>query len=88
MLLSKKKRQVNPPIMTWVDAILRTRIAETNIAGSSMQMEMTKGWASENELLDLLTSKSIRCQGYADEIVIIARGKFESIFFDIMRIYH
>ena len=30
-----------------------------------------------DDLLERLTSNGIRCQGYADDIVILARGKFE-----------
>jgi len=33
-----------------------------------------------------LASKGIQCQGYADDIVIIARGKFEQTLCDIIQL--
>lgn len=31
-----------------------------------------------DDLLELITNNRIRCQGYADDIVILVRGKFEN----------
>jgi len=39
-----------------------------------------------DELLKRLASKGIQCQGYADDIVIIARGRFEETLCDIIQL--
>jgi len=39
-----------------------------------------------DELLRRLARKGIQCQGYADDIVIIARGKFEETLCDIIQL--
>jgi len=39
-----------------------------------------------DELLDRLTRRGILCQGYADDIVIIARGKYEETLCDIIQL--
>ena len=38
-----------------------------------------------DELLEILTSNGIRCQAYADDIVILARGKVEETLCDIIK---
>ena len=37
------------------------------------------------DLLELVTRNGIRCQGYADDIVILARGKFVDTLCDIVQ---
>jgi len=39
-----------------------------------------------DELLDRLTRRGILCQGYADDIGIIARGKYEETLCDIIQL--
>ena len=39
----------------------------------------------EDDLLELLTSNRICCQGYADDIVILASGKFVDTLCDIVQ---
>ncbi|XP_050339722.1 uncharacterized protein LOC126766064 [Bactrocera neohumeralis] len=92
-----EKRNVAPTVRRWIEAVLRTRIAETTSGGTTIRLGTTKGcpqggvlspllWSLVvDELLVLLTNNGIRCQGYADDIVIIARGKFVSTLCDIVQ---
>ncbi len=92
-----EKRNVEAPICRWIKAVLHTRIAETTVGESKIRLGTTRGcpqggvlspllWSLVvDELLELLTNNGIRCQGYADDIVIVARGKFENTLCDIVQ---
>ncbi|XP_049315637.1 uncharacterized protein LOC125779115 [Bactrocera dorsalis] len=72
-------------------------VAETTVGESKIRLSTTRGcpqggvlspllWSLiVDELLELLTSNGIRCLGYADDIVIMARGRFENTLCDIVQ---
>ncbi len=97
MIRALEKRNVEAPLCRWIKAVLHTRIAETTVGESKIRLGTTRGcpqggvlspllWSLVvDELLELLTNNGIRCQGYADDIVIMARGKFENTLCDIVQ---
>nr|AMS38365.1 hypothetical protein [Bactrocera tryoni] len=92
-----EKRNVAAPVRRWIEAVLRTRIAETTVGDKRIRLGTTRGcpqggvlspllWSLVvDDLLALLTDNGIRCQGYADDIVIIARGKYEDTLCDLIQ---
>lgn len=92
-----ERRMVKPTLIRWITNMLRTRVAETEIGNSSIAVLTTRGcpqggvlspllWCLVvDELLDKLTSEGITVQGYADDIVIIARGKWEEVLCDLVQ---
>jgi len=77
---------------------LRSRQATATVQDSTVTVTTTRGcplggvlspllWSLlVDELLRRLAVKGIQCQGYADDIVIIARGKFEETLCDIIQL--
>ncbi len=74
-----EKRSVTAPVRRWIAAVLRTRVAETSVGDNTIRLGTTRGCPQGgvlspllrsfvvDDLLELLTSNGIRCQGYADD---------------------
>lgn len=83
-------KRVGKGVTHWIGELLRTRQAEMQVGTGTTKVSTTRGcpqggvlspllWSLVvDELLTLLSAARIDCQGYADDIVIIARGKVES----------
>jgi len=82
----------------WIKSLLAPRQAMATIGGQSYTVSTTRGWPQGgvlspllwsllvDELLDRLTRRGILCQGYADDIAIIARGKYMRKHCDIIQL--
>ncbi|GAB0090988.1 uncharacterized protein DMENIID0001_057790 [Sergentomyia squamirostris] len=91
------KRGVSPTLSKWMRQTLATRIVETQVGKTPLRMKTTRGcpqggvlsplmWSLVvDELLIKLSDNGILCQAYADDIVIIARGKYEEALVPIVR---
>jgi len=76
--------------------MMTTRTAETNVGRNNFQMSTIrrspKGgvlsplmWSLVlDELPGILTGNGVTCLGYADDIVIMAKGKFEASLCDFV----
>lgn len=92
-----ERRKVNTTALRWVGELLGTRRAETQVGQNTITVKTTRGcpqggvlspllWSLViDELLEELNNHGIDSQGYADDIVIIARGKFEETLCDIIQ---
>jgi len=86
---SLAKRGLDATTSRWIKSLLASRRAMATIGRQSSTISTTRGcpqggvlspllWSSlVDELLERLTRRGILCQGYADDIVIIARGKYQ-----------
>jgi len=82
----------------WIKSLLAPRRAMATIGGQSYTVSTTRGcpqgsvlspllWSLlVDELLERLNRRGILCQGYADDIVITARGKYEETLCDIIQL--
>jgi len=82
-----------PPIL--FSQMLTTRTAEKNVGGNHFQIITNRGcpqggvlsplrWSLVvDELLGILTGNGVTCLGYADDIVIMAKGKFVGTLCDL-----
>lgn len=89
-----ERRKVDLLISRWIGKMLSTRSAESNVDHKVISVSTTRGcpqggvlspliWSLVvDELLTNLTNRDITCQGYADDIVIMTKGKFESTLCD------
>ena len=94
---SLRRKNVEPMICNWTEHMLASRSAEVKVGDETIAVDTTRGcpqggvlspllWSIlVDELLVELTSKGITCQGYADDIVILALGRFESTLCDIIQ---
>ena len=94
--LSLTKRNVNSTIADWIDAMLHTRTAESSVSDRIIQIQTTRGcpqggvlspllWSLVvDELLDMLDNQGFTALGYADDIVLITKGKYEDTMCDII----
>lgn len=92
-----KRKGVHHTISRWMCELLKSRIAETKVGNKTIKVSTTRGcpqggvlsplmWSLVvDELLEKITNCGIRCIGYADDIVLIARGKFESTLCEIIQ---
>jgi len=86
---SLARRGLDAIISRWIKALLASRRAMATIGGQSSTVSTTRGCPQEgvlspllwsllvDGLLERLTRRGIFFQGYADDIVIIARAKYE-----------
>jgi len=82
----------------WIFSLLRSRQTTATVQDSTVTVTTPGGcprggvlspllWSlMVDELLTRLASKGIQCQGYADDIVIIAQGKFKEALCDIIQL--
>jgi len=76
--------------------MLATRTAETNVGGNHFQISTNRGWPQGgvlspliwslvvDKLLEILTGNGVPSLGYVDDIVIMAKGKFEGTLCDLV----
>jgi len=76
--------------------MLTKRTAETNVGGNNFEISTNRRcpqggvlsplmWSLVvDELLGSLTGNGVTCRGYADDIVIMAKGKFEGTLCDLV----
>lgn len=95
--IALERRGVNKTIVRWVCEMLTTRTAETTVGEQTTSIRTTRGtpqggvtspllWSLVvDELLTRLTNQGLTCIGYADDIVIIAKGKFEGTLYDLIQ---
>ena len=86
-------KKVPPTIIKWVKEALNTRIAEAE----GVTVRTTRGcpqggvlspllWSLVvDRLLQNLTEQGISCIGYADDVVAVVRGKFDSTLCDLLQ---
>ena len=84
---SLKKRCADPCITSIIEAILLNRKVKLEFEGETTSRYVTKGCPQGgvlspilwnivvDEIIELLNSSGIYCQGYADDIVILIKGK-------------
>lgn len=92
------RRHFDPCIATWVHAMLANRQISSELSGSCVTVKATRGcpqggvlspllWSLVvDELLDNLERRGFEVVGYADDVVIIVRGKFEDVIFERMQL--
>lgn len=88
---------MNKTVTRWISEVLSTRTAEVTVGEHTTRISTTRGtpqggvcsplmWSLVvDELLNRLTAFGVHCIGYADDIVIIAKGKFEGILCDLIQ---
>jgi len=86
---SLERRGLDATTSRWIKSLLASRRAMTTIGGQSSTVSTTRGcpqggvlspllWSPlVDELLERLTRRGILFQGYANDIVIIAKDKYE-----------
>lgn len=91
------RRGLDRTTVRWIGNMLSTRIVEAHIGERIIQMSTERGcpqggvlspllWSLVvDELLGILTGGGLHCIGYADDIVIIAKGKFEETLCDLIQ---
>lgn len=92
------RRKFDPCIATWVHAMLANRQISSELGGSCVTVKATREcpqggvlspllWSLVvDELLDSLERRGFEVVGYADDVVIIVRGKFEDVIFERMQL--
>jgi len=95
---SLARRGLDAKTSRWIKSLLASRRAIATIRGQSSTVSTTRRcpqggiispllWSLlVDELLERLTRRGILCQGYADDIVIIASGKYEETLCDIIQL--
>lgn len=90
-------KEVNPIICNWVNSMLSGRIIKTSLLRADMAKSVTAGCPQGgvlspllwnlvvDELLMKLNGEGYYTQGYADDIVVLIRGKFPSVVTDVMQ---
>lgn len=93
---SLTERNVNKTVVDWIDAMLNTRTAESKAMDKVTQIQTTRGcpqggvlspllWSLVvDELLNILNNQGLTALGYADDIVLITKGKYENTMCDII----
>ena len=88
------RKGVGNTLALWMGKMLESRQIEVQTGTNSIIMNTTQGcpqggvlsplmWSMVvDELLDVLTNTGIQVQGYADDIVLICRGKYEDTLCD------
>ena len=88
---------ISPVAIRWIKAMLRTRRIAIKLGSESITFMATKGcpqggvlspllWTLVmDDLLHLLHKEGVDAQGYADDLVVIIRGKYESVISDLMQ---
>lgn len=83
-----EKQKINQSIISWINEMLRGRIIRTELAGKTERRRVNRGtpqggvispllWLLVvDEVLLKLEKKGVTPVGYADDIAILARGKF------------
>ena len=96
ILHSLDRRGVDMTISYWIRNLLSTRYICASLLGDSMTVHALAGcpqggvlspllWCfAVDSLLENITSSGLSCIGYADDVVIIARGKFGNTVSDVM----
>ena len=96
MISSARNRGLESTACRWIDSMLRSRRIQSQLAGSSREVEATRGcpqggvlspilWSLVvDDLLQKLTKQGYYCQGYADDIALVVFGKFPQIITDLM----
>lgn len=94
MINSLANRGVELCISNWIKTMLDGRIVKTTLFQDELIARTTRGcpqggvlspllWALVvDELLDLLTKAGFEVQGYADDLVIVIRGKYGAVISD------
>lgn len=92
-----ENRGVDPCIVSWIMAMLNTREVSAELGGSSITVKTTKGcpqggvlspllWSLVvDTLLNTLGENGFEVIGFADDVVIICRGKFDNIITERMQ---
>lgn len=91
------KRVVNPQIAKWVIGMLENRAVNVQLGSTKLRAGVRGGcpqggvlspllWnITVDSLLEQLAATKMHVVGYADDVAVIARGKFMSTVTDIMR---
>ena len=90
-------RGVDNITIRWIHEMLTSRAVESQTGGNTTKVNTTRGCPQGgvlspllwnlvvDGLLTRLTNLGLTCQGYADDIVIIARGKFEHTLCELIQ---
>lgn len=88
---------VERPIVDWIDKMLKSRIINSQMAGSELRKTVTKGtpqggvispllWLLVvNKILKRMKIKGVKIVAYADDVVIIISGKHLPTMSDLMQ---
>lgn len=94
---SISRKGVDLSTCKWIESMLKSRTIKSTIADESLTVSVAKGcpqggvlspilWSIVvDELLVILDNAGIDSQGYADDIAIIVRGKFNNTISEIMQ---
>ncbi|KAL1447090.1 hypothetical protein WDU94_000567 [Cyamophila willieti] len=97
MVQAARRRGIDDTCCRWLNVMLNGRNIKINLFGESMNAVITKGCPQGgvlspllwnlvvDELLDKLNNQGYYAQGYADDIVILIRGKYLSTISDVMQ---
>ncbi len=83
---------VAAPVRRWIEAVRRTRLAETTVSGTRIRLGPTRGCPRGGVIFPLLWSlvvddrlELLTINGYTDDIVILVRSKFIDTRCDIVQ---
>ncbi|KAI5754342.1 hypothetical protein M8J77_007902 [Diaphorina citri] len=91
------EKGLEPQVVSWMISMLQSRLTTASLGKEKVTIQATRGcpqggvispllWSMVvDELLNLLTSNGYEVIGYADDIVIIIRGKYEEVISDLMQ---
>lgn len=97
MARAMKKRNIDTSIIKWIHTMLAKREITSELGNSSITVWATKGcpqggvlsplmWSLVvDDLLRSLEEKGFEVVGFADDIVVIVRGKFDNIISERMQ---
>ena len=98
MINAMNKRLFDHCIVNWIRTMLANREITSELSGSSVTVKATKGcpqggvlspllWSLVvDDLLNSLEEKGFEVVGFADDVVIIVRGKYDSVVSDRIQI--
>ena len=91
-------KRIETSTVNWIMEMLQCRIISANLGGDSVTIKATRGcpqggvlspllWSLViDRLLNILSSEGLEVICYADDIVIVVRGKFDSIICDRLQV--
>ena len=90
-------RGLNPQVIEWIDSMLRGREITAKLGETTATIEASRGcpqggvlspllWSVVvDDLLTSLSSNGYDVQGYADDLVIVVRGKHDEVISNLMQ---
>ncbi|KAL1448474.1 hypothetical protein WDU94_005530 [Cyamophila willieti] len=92
-----QEKGLEPQITSWITSMLQSRLTTASLGKEEVTIKSTRGcpqggvlspllWSMVvDNLLNLLTTSGYEVIGYADDVVILIRGKYEEVISDLMQ---